>query len=104
MSNNDAIRSKVEAIDSVVRRFSDDIDTFKTDVSSKIDEVDNALGRLSNVWEGTLQQNFDEKMRARQSQMRSALHRAGALKDKLDGIAAEMRAMLDILNAAGEDA
>ena len=101
--SNDAIRSKVEAIDSVVRAFSADIDTFRVDVSSKVNDVDAALGRLSTVWEGTLQQNFDEKMRARQAQIRSALTRAGALKEKLDGIAAEMAAMLAILNAAGED-
>ncbi len=97
------IRSSIEAIDSVVRNFANDIDTFKSDVSDKMNNIDSAMARLSNCWEGSLYTNFEEKMRMKQSEIRSSLARAGNLKDKLDEQAAQMAAMLEFLRQSGED-
>ena len=101
--NQDSIRSRIEAIDFVVSGFASDIDMFKTDISQKMLDIDAAMNRLSSSWEGTLYQNFEEKMQERQHQIRNSLARAGSLKEKLDGIASEMKAMLAVLNAAGDD-
>lgn len=101
--SNQAIISKVEAIDRVVKEFAEDIYTFKSDVGEKVNDIDSALFRLSNVWEGELHTTFEESMRIKQSEMRTALTRAGNLKEKLDEISAEMAAMLELLKSAGED-
>jgi len=101
--NNGEIRSKVEAIDRVVREFAADIETFKLGVGEKMSELDSSMYRLSTAWEGDLHDNFESKIRERQAQIRSSLHRAGALKEKLDGIADEMAAMLEVLNLAGDE-
>ena len=69
----------------------------------KVNDIDSALFRLSSVWEGELHQSFDESMRIKQSEIRTALTRAENLKEKLDEISAEMAAMLELLKSAGED-
>lgn len=101
--NDDTIRSKVEAIDSVVRQYAQDIDVFRKEVDGKMRDLDSAMGRLSNVWSGTLHDNFADRMRERQSKIRGSLRRAGALKEDLNVISAKMAAMLERLNAAGKD-
>ncbi len=103
MSEWDSIRSTVEAVDAVVRSYSEDIEVFQIAVNEKVTDIDSALGRLSTVWEGELQQNFDEKMKAKQQQIRAALRRAGDLKEKLDTVAAEFAAYLAMLSAAGNN-
>lgn len=102
MSDN-SIRSQTEAIDGVVRQYASDIEVFKNDVSGQMAELDAAMGRLSLVWEGSLHDKFEEKMRERQGYIYNTLRRTEALKDKLDEVAAEMAAMLAFLDQAGED-
>jgi len=101
--SNQEIRSSVEAIDTVVRNYAEDIEIFRQTVDEKMNSLDSALFQLSRYWEGPLQQQFDDKMRMRISSIRSSLERADQLKGKLDDIAAEMASLLEILRAAGSD-
>ena len=101
--SNDSIRSKVEAIDSVVRKYAEDINVFRKEVGAGMQDLDSSMGRLSNVWAGSLHDQFADKMHERQSKIRSSLSRAGMLKEDLDVISQRMAIMLERLNAAGED-
>ena len=102
MSDN-TIVSKVEAIDTVVRQYAQDIDTFRREVDDKMRDLDSAMGRLSNAWSGTLHDQFADRMRERQTKIRGSLRRAGVLKEDLHVISSRMAAMLEQLRAAGED-
>lgn len=101
--NNNSIRSQAEAIDSVVRQYASDIEVFRNDVTDKMYELDSAMGRLSSVWEGSLHDKFEDKMRERQAQIHSTLLRTESLKEKLYDVASEMATMLAFLDAAGDD-
>ena len=97
------IRSSVEAIDSVVRNYAENIETFRYQVSEKTNDLEGLLYQLANVWEGTLYNQYQEKMRMRLTNIRSQMDRAYNLKGKLDDIASEMAALLEVLRSAGDD-
>ena len=78
--NDDTIRSKVEAIDSVVRQYAQDIDVFRKEVDGKMRDLDSAMGRLGNVWTGTLHDNFADRMHERQSH---TLRSLGATEEQI---------------------
>jgi uncharacterized protein YukE len=101
--SNESIRSKVESIDSVVRKYAEDISVFQSEVDDGMRNLDSSMGRLSSVWAGTLHDNFAEKMRERQTRIRSNLRRAGLLRDDLNVISQKMAVMLERLNKASED-
>ena len=101
--SNEAIRSKIETIDSVVKQYAMDISDFQKEVDASMRDLDSSMARLSNAWSGTLHDNFAEKMRERQTKIRGGLTRAGRLKGDLDVISKKMAQMLERLNAAGGD-
>ena len=99
----DTIKSKTKHLDAVVRKYAEDIDTFESEVEESMSMLDSSMSRLSGVWAGDLFDDFEEKMKERQTTIRASLYRANKLKEKLNDNANKLAILLKKLEAASKD-
>lgn len=95
------LETKIEAIDGVVKTFSDALKEFVKTTNENVRTVQTNVTALGECWTGSLYDSFKRKMDAQTASITGSVKRGEELQKKLDEISAEFAAALKLLRESG---
>lgn len=99
---DDIIVSQVKEINNVVKTFSTRVKAYVDEMETEITALINAVVGLEGGWAGEYYDSFKRTMLGKISKIRVEAEQGSKLSEELNATAAELTAMLKLLENAGE--
>ena len=96
------IRAKVQALDTVVKTFSEQLRAYTDAMENEITSLTNAVTALEGGWSGEYYDSFKKTMLTKVSKIRIETEAGKDLSRELNETAAELKEMLRLLESSGE--
>ena len=100
--NNHDIMVRAAAADQVVKKYAQDLDTFRQNASSTADELRASVHGIERGWSGDTYNAFRSEMERELGKLGACLSQVGNLSDDLHEISRQFTLMIQALRKAGE--
>ena len=100
--NNHEIYVRAMAADQVVKKYSNDLESFCRNASSTADQLRASVHGIERGWSGETYDLFRSEMEKELAKVGDCLSRVGKLSDDLDAISVQFSLMIESLREAGE--
>ena len=97
------LESKIEAIDAVVKTFSNSLNDFVKVTNDSLKSVAGSVASLGDCWSGSLYNSFRAKMDKQTGTIAASIKRGEELQKRLDSISNEFANALAMLKASGSN-
>lgn len=90
--------SKVDSADKAVRKYIEELNEFKTNTLSVLDELKKSVAKAGDDWFGAGYDNFRDYINSECAKVDKGLEKVSSITSGLDSLAENYRKILAILN------